>query len=253
LFDYLIQYINQFAVVVSVLSSLATILSKVLIRGVGQLQKKEQRLLSTGSKDARAGGSDVSSPEGGSAVRWRTTDSARSPHSIARWHVNIRLKEARTARTKEHSSAKVLHFLSRFLTFAQVVVGGVLATSFVQQSLSSRTVGIFGVLVLLASLVKQQYHPEIDAGEASQKASKLEALIRFSEDELTSIDARSSKGEDRTDALINLRDRISRGITEIENPEAIVPQLPHRDLSLAQPDQPPSESKPTQTTLEKTH
>jgi hypothetical protein len=76
------------------------------------------------------------------------------------------------------------------------------------------------VLVLVASLVKQQYHPEVDADQARQKASKLDALIRFSEDELATINAHSATGQDRTDALIELRNQISRGITESENPEA---------------------------------
>jgi hypothetical protein len=148
-----------------------------------------------------------------------------SPNAVARAHVIRRLSDATNAREQQKGSAKVSKWTANLLTFAQVVIGGVLASSFVQESLSPKAVGVFGVLVLIASLVKQQYRPEVDAEEARQKASRLQALIRSSEDELATLDAKSTKGEDRTDALIALANRISGGLTDIENPEAAQSKL----------------------------
>jgi hypothetical protein len=81
------------------------------------------------------------------------------------------------------------------LTFGQYVIGGVLASSFVQQALTPAAVGFLGVLVLLASLIKQQFHPDVRASQAAQTVSKLRALIRYAEDrvaELTTTDQASS-------------------------------------------------------------
>lgn len=144
-----------------------------------------------------------------------------SPTSVARAQVIRRIADARDALRKQESSSKVSTWIANLLTFAQVVIGGVLASSFVQQSLTPKAVGLFGVLVLIASLVKQQYRPEVGAEDARQKGSRLRALIRTAEDQLTALDARSTQGEDRSDALIALTNRISRGLTEIENPEAL--------------------------------
>jgi len=217
-------YAEGFAVALTVFAAVATFLRKRIEQWLTSSKLFHARR-SISLANSSSAGSDSS---GGAALKksWKTRDSALNSHTLARSHVVIRLDDAKTARTEEESTAKVSRILSGSLTFAQVVIGGVLASSFVQESLSRNTVGIFGVLVLIASLVKQQYRPEVDAEQAREKASKLQALIRLSEDQLATIDARSAQGEDRTDALIELRDRISQGITEIENPEAILSKRP---------------------------
>jgi hypothetical protein len=143
-----------------------------------------------------------------------------SSSQIATQQVHLRLTEANTAREQQKSAAQVLKWSSNSLAFGQYVIGGVLASSFVQQSLNTNLVGLLGVLVLIASLVKQQYHPELKADEASRKASRLQILIRISDDQLTALEAKSTSGEDRTDALIDLMNRITLGLNEIEDPEA---------------------------------
>jgi hypothetical protein len=97
----------------------------------------------------------------------------------------------------------------------------VLASSFVQASLSSKWVGALGILVLIASLFKQQFHPELNAESSRRKASRTQALIRASEDQLAILDAKIATGQDHTDAMIALMTQITQTLTEIENPEAI--------------------------------
>jgi hypothetical protein len=220
LLQFLADYGKSTAITVTLVATFATVLRKLFVELLFNWSAKLKRASRPGQTNPTYNSETLGGPPLEKAGR--TRDSARSSHSVARTHAVIRLNDARAARTKEQSSARVSRILSGSLTFAQVVIGGVLASSFVQESLPPKTVGIFGVLVLIASLVKQQYHPEVDAEQARQNASKLKALIRMSEDKLVVIDARSAKGEDRTDALIELAKEVSRGITEIENPEAIM-------------------------------
>ena len=157
------------------------------------------------------------------SISSRTRDSIKSEQLpkgyIARAQVLRRLKEANNTREREQTSAKVTKWTANLLVFAQVVIGGVLASSFVQQSLSAQSIGLLGVLVLIASLINQQYRPEVNAQQSKQKAAKLQALMRTSEDQLVALDARSTNGEDRTDAFIELAARITQGLNEIESPE----------------------------------
>ncbi len=216
IFKILSYYADNVAVGVTVVAALATLLRKFLEQWLTVVIQRRVRATANSSSEGPAASGGAPLEKG-----WRTHDAAPTSHSLARSHVRVRLNDAKNARTKAQSTAKISRLLSALLTFAQVVIGGVLASSFIQETLSARAVGMLGVLVLIASLMKQQYRPEVDAEQAREKASKLQALIRLSEDQLATIDARSAKGEDRTDALIELRDRISRGLAEIENPETI--------------------------------
>ena len=74
------------------------------------------------------------------------------------------------------------------------------------------------MLVLIASLFKQQFHPEINADDARKKALALQSLIRSSEDTLAILDAKSATGQDHSDAMIDLMTLLTQNLTEIENP-----------------------------------
>jgi hypothetical protein len=159
----------------------------------------------------------------------RTTDAASAPQKtiaskVARERAVKRLDEAKEAMEDQTGSAKTSKISDTLLTVGQYVIGGVLASSFVQESLSPKSVGLLGVLVLVASLVKQQFHPELKAEEARKRASKLQALIRTSEDQLTILDAKIASGQDQSDAMIALLTQITQRLTAIENPEALEPK-----------------------------
>jgi hypothetical protein len=149
----------------------------------------------------------------------RTRDAA-SFSLVARARVVVRIAEATTSRTQQLSTQKWSKISANLLTIAQYIIGGVLASSFVQESLTPKWVGGLGVLVLIASLFKQQFHPEVNAEDARKKASKLQGLVRSSEDQLAILDAKTAAGQDHSDAMITLLTQITQRLTEIENPEA---------------------------------
>ena len=195
-----------------------------------------------GSSSSRSQGhsSGISEAMGGSAAnsdinRSRVTDSnheyvidrgesrevisARAASRVARGRVSTRLKEAANLLKSQRAIESRSNLASNTLTVAQYIIGGLLASSFVQQSLNPKIVGALGILVLIASLFKQHFHPETDAEEARRKGLQLQAFIRTSEDDLAVLDAKIEAGQDHSDALIALMKQMTKRLTEIENPE----------------------------------
>lgn len=148
---------------------------------------------------------------------------ARSPSQVARERVVARLEEAATSRQELQSASKSSKRTANLLAIGQYIVGGVLASSFIQESLTPKLVGGLGVLVLVASLFRQHFHPEIISEDARKRASQLQALIRTSEDRLSILDAKTATGQDHSDAMISLMEQLTQRLTEIESHEAVAP------------------------------
>lgn len=144
-----------------------------------------------------------------------------APSQVAKERAVARIEEAKRALRNEVSSAKWSRISSNSLTVGQYIIGGLLASSFVQEALSRKLVGSLGLLVLLASLIKQHFHPELSAEQATKKAAQLKSLVRVSEDQLAILDARIASGQDHTDAMVSLLMRITERLTEIETPEVV--------------------------------
>lgn len=142
-----------------------------------------------------------------------------TPSQIAKERAAARIEEARDALRQQLSAAKWSRVSSNSLTVSQYIIGGLLASSFVQESLSPKLVGSLGLLVLLASLIKQHFHPDVSAETAIKKAAQLRALIRTSEDQLAILDAKIASGQDHTDEMISLLMKITEQLTGIEMPE----------------------------------
>ena len=88
-----------------------------------------------------------------------------------------RLNEARELLGRQESSAKWNRRANGSLTFGQYILGGVLATSFVQVSLSAQGVSLLGVLVLISSLVHQTYRPDLQARRSRRLAPCTVRLV----------------------------------------------------------------------------
>jgi hypothetical protein len=99
--------------------------------------------------------------------------------------LQARLRETRIALRRQRRLATAYRLAGSLLTFSQVVIGGILTSSFVQQSLSKDLVGILGLIVLAASLVRQYSRPEVLFLGARQRAAQLKALIRDAEDQIS--------------------------------------------------------------------
>src|SRR5438067_5525827 len=63
---------------------------------------------------------------------------------------NSRLREAKLELKRQESIARWNGRADGSLVFGQYIIGGVLASSFIQQSLSPQLIGVLGVLVLLS-------------------------------------------------------------------------------------------------------
>lgn len=208
--------LEKIGFLVSITALLASTIASILARHFADLFEtfRELRKVTVGA---------------GSTKRHRTHDSAfkgapaaqpPSPSEVATDRALSRIDEAKKAMAQQKSARRWSTISANLLTVSQYVIGGVLASSFVQEALSTRIVGLLGVLVLIASLIKQHFHPELSAANSQKKHAQLKALIRTSEDQLTILDAKILTGQDHTDAMIALLTSITQRLTEIENPEA---------------------------------
>jgi hypothetical protein len=114
--------------------------------------------------------------------------------------------------TKEEFKETWNKISSNLLIFSNFVVGGLLASSFIQESLSSDTVGLIGMIVLSSSLIHQKYRPDAIADKAKIKAIKLRSMIRKAEDML--FEHESDETESFT--INEIRKFVSRSIAEVE-------------------------------------
>jgi hypothetical protein len=220
--DFLLtpQAIERFATLISVVATVlggaaASGLFEKVSRGIARHYQKDKHLPSlvtmsnVGDRSFQDG---VSVSDGITAVN---TSGLFNRLNLAKTHVLVRLTETRNANLKQLRLARWARWSSNLLTFSQYVLGGVMATSFIQKQLSPEAIGVFGVLVIAASLVKQHYHPEIDRQNASQKANQLEALVRQSEDRLVVIETTAEPGAYNPGPLLDLLERVSSELTRI--------------------------------------
>ena len=105
--------------------------------------------------------------------------------------------------------------MSALLTIGQYIIGGLLASSFVQQSLRPDLVGVLGLLVLISSLIYQHFRPDIQLRGAMSRSLRLRALIRSVEDDIYAIRSNSSNAP----TVEAVRRRISEALSAIEASE----------------------------------
>ncbi len=151
----------------------------------------------------------------------------RPRFNLAKRQVLARMEEARVLLAKKEGAARASLWSARSLTFGQYVIGGVLASSFVQQKTSPQIIGVLGILVLLASLITQHYHPEVAAKVASQKAEQLKDLLRRSEDCLVGFEATMDADNDDPTPLLELLRTITSELSRITS-EQVSATLPAR-------------------------
>jgi len=125
---------------------------------------------------------------------------------------DTRLNEARYALKRQELSASLNKWSSNSLVFGQYVVGGVLASSFIQSALSKEMVGLLGVLVLVSSLIHQKFRPDVQYRNAKERASLLRNLIRMTEDDI--YDVRTSRPGAKT--VHAIREVVSTELSKIE-------------------------------------
>lgn len=128
-----------------------------------------------------------------------------------------RLSEARRELERQESIARWNARADGSLVFGQYIIGGVLASSFVQQSLLAHVIGILGVLVLLSSLIRQRYRPDLQAQGARHRIFSLRTLIREVEDDLFAL----RNGQENAPSIYQVRQKVSSGLSKIEETELV--------------------------------
>jgi hypothetical protein len=178
--------------------------------------------------------------------KWPYGEIVVASHREARHALILRQYEAINALVHDEVSAKIYKFLAAAADFAQGILAVIMLTIYVRERVTPRTVAIWGIVILGASLFKRVYSPDVRAKEATEKSENLDALIRSIQTQLSSLDIKSTRGEDRTDALVALQYQLAGRLTLILNPSSsgTIPPLPLSPDQEAQRNQPPSVSQP---------
>jgi hypothetical protein len=125
-------------------------------------------------------------------------------------HLNRRMSEVNETITSLSREVRITSLSNNLLVAGQYVVGGTLATSFLQESLSSTTVGVLGLVVLVATIVHQRYRPDLRARVAKSKLALLRATVRKSQDNIVRLDQPE---------YIKLIGELTKALNQIENEE----------------------------------
>jgi len=104
-----------------------------------------------------------------------------------------RLEEVQQEYSRQRASVKTYKWMNGFLTIGQYIIGGLLASSFIQQSLSPHMVGFLGLLVLLSSLIYQHFRPDLKLRGAVERSAILHSAILDAEDDLYEMKINSPK------------------------------------------------------------
>jgi hypothetical protein len=126
-----------------------------------------------------------------------------------------RFREARAEMRRQTTLIHVNWWTSHVLRFGQYVVGGILATAFVRDTLTPNIVGLLGVLVLMASLVHQHFRPDVTLQECRARVYRLRRLVRRAEDEW----ARTQKGLANSKSEEDIAAILSRGLNDVDRLE----------------------------------
>lgn len=155
----------------------------------------------------------------GDLIRWLRNRSADAelPEPMSPLDgVMERLAEAREVLRQQYNLAKAHRVGGGSLTFGQFIVGGLLASSFVQDHTSKTLVGLLGLLVLASSIIRQHYKPESSSIAARERAVTLKAVIRYVEDQLYF----NRQGLDQAVSPWHLRGILTQALNELDMAEA---------------------------------
>jgi hypothetical protein len=151
------------------------------------------------------------------------------PDENAKLEDQVRIDEIRAALKINEAGARWAGRANGLLVFGQIVIGGVLATSFVQDQLGKSTVGLLGVLVLVSSLVHQQFRPDLKHRGSHRRVVELKSLLREAEDGVFQILQKDPSAPTVTDIRTNVRRRLTQvDQAEVEEMQGVQSVLPQR-------------------------
>jgi len=150
--------------------------------------------------------------------------------------VTLRILEASRVLHEQENLAKAHRLGGGLLTFGQFVIGGLLASSFMQQELAKPLIGVLGLMVLASSIIRQHYQPESAAVAARERAVKLKAIIREVEDQIY------YREQALAEALspAELRRMLTEALNEVDVSEARALAKAVQNVSVSKSPKPPS-------------
>lgn len=126
-----------------------------------------------------------------------------------------RLDDLRIAQIRYQRLARRSALTFNFLIAGQFIVGALLASSFVQATLTPKYTGVLGVLVLLSSAVQQRFRPDVLAAQAKSRLIKCNCIIRAIEDGVFRIRV----ADVTPNELLTLRNFATKGLDDLDRNE----------------------------------
>jgi hypothetical protein len=230
----LIDQLHGVATILSVLSTAAGVVGAVSTKWVAErtIDKLKDKITAEANRNFQIETHDADgnlvlvSPNDHAKIHTgvRTRDAAYVPPKetstdIAKKQVRVRLEDIIEERERQESTSKWLGITSTVLTFGQYIIGAILTSSFIQHSLSAGGISGLGLMVIICSATKQHFHIDANAQTAKTAAKRLRSLVRYAQDQIAILEAKSVNGEDRTDAFITLLNELTERLSQIENAE----------------------------------
>ena len=159
----------------------------------------------------------------GAILPWLTrTWRGAVQEKVERDHLASRMAELDDAIRRQESSLRRAQLSDIALTVGQFIIGGVLASSFVQTTLPS-LVGFLGLLVLASSLVRQQFRPERESRLTLERLALLKKMRRKAQDLTAEVDAGANDAPSRNE----IAKLVSNGLNEVD--DLAISQIRARD------------------------
>ena len=130
-------------------------------------------------------------------------------------HRDTRLAEAHAELGRQEISARWSGRSATSLAVSQYVVGGTLATSFIQTTFPDWAVGLLGLIVLLASIIYQRFRPDLRMSAARRRVAALKAAIRRAEDDLFRV----NQSVEDAPTIIEIRAAVTNALVHVEHSE----------------------------------
>ena len=150
-------------------------------------------------------------------------------------HLEARIGDLAQYLRRIQSSKLRANVSSNSPAFGQYIVGGILATSFVQENMAEVVVSFLGVLVLVSALIREQFKPDQQKAIASKVELVLKEQQRSVEDQYANLKVLSVdekmllKFSQKVSRILNNVEKIEHGLlSELNSTKSPVSAAPSR-------------------------
>lgn len=157
---------------------------------------------------------------GAAGASWGTKQGSKEVTNAELSLIEKRIKELSDYLANQEAIEKRNRISGGFLTVGQYIVGGVLATSFIQETLSNQITGFLGVLVLVSSIIHQRFRPDLKVAGARSRVIRLRKALRSANDRIDRARIEFGKDNPQYEMEANkIASLISSQISDVEEAE----------------------------------